>query len=147
MQIGLNSLDGGAREKETSGIALVKIDAFGCLQDVLHAKLIGFLIALGARGADAWTLASVEKAPLNSGGIGIKTHCASQGIDFANHVALAQPANRGVATHLADRVEILGQDCDLATETGGSQRCLDPGVASANNEDVVFFRITEHIRL
>lgn len=58
-------------------------------------------ISLSARSANCWPLRSIEDAELNPRFIRRQGHRATQGVDFFDKVALADPANGGIARHLA----------------------------------------------
>ena len=66
-----------------------------------------------------WYLHRIEEAPLDGGGVRVQTHEPAQGIDLADHVTLAQSTDGRIATHLPNCVEVLGQDGNIGTETGG----------------------------
>ncbi len=50
----------------------------------------------------------------------------------------------GLARHLADGVEIHGQEKHLAAHPRGGQRRFRPGVARSDDDHVVMLRILEH---
>ena len=83
--------------EDVGDISLMNFQTCRALELALDPKLIGFLVALRAGGADRWALGGVEHPPLDRGGIGVDPHDPAQGINFANHVAFAESANRRIA--------------------------------------------------
>ena len=144
MELGLDSADSIVFHQERGGVSLVKINSGGGLQQVLHAELVGLLIALGPRCAHARSLPGIEESPLDRGGIGIQSHRSAQGIDLADHVSLPETSDGGVAAHLANGVQVLGQDRNLGAKAGRRQGGLHAGVPGAHHQDVVLFGITKH---
>ena len=79
----------------------------GLSDQALHRQAVEFAIGLGARTLDGRSLATVENAELNPGSVGGARHQPVEGVDFAHQMALAEPADRGVARHHADRFAFL----------------------------------------
>jgi hypothetical protein len=104
---------------------------------VFHAELVGFLIALGAGGLDSRAFAGVEDTELDSGGIGANAHFSAEGVYFANDMAFGLAADRGVATHLGDSVEVSGEEEDVGSHAGGGESGFDSGVSGSTDEDIV----------
>ena len=77
-------------DNEPGDIGLLQAEIGKILEDRLDPELIGFLIALSPRCADAGTFGSIEHSELNASGIGIETHEPPECVDLANHVALGQ---------------------------------------------------------
>jgi hypothetical protein len=117
---------------------LLEIKILCPFQDRLQPKLISLLVALGSWRTNGWTLGPVKHPELDPCGVGIEAHCATHGIDLANYVPLGQAADRWVARHLANRVQVLGQHQRSASNSGRSQRRFDSGMAAADHRDVVF---------
>ena len=74
-------------------------------QQRLHGLAVELAIGLGARAAHGRPLGKIEGAELDAGAVDGAAHDAVQGIDLAHQMALAQPADGGIAGHLADRVD------------------------------------------
>src|SRR6516165_11044392 len=66
---------------------------------VLHGRRIQLAISLGARAAHCRSLAPVEHAKLDSGGIRHAAHQAVERVDLANEMTLAKSADRWIAGH------------------------------------------------
>ena len=69
---------------------------------------------------------------------------STEGIDFTDHVPLGQTTNGRIAGHLADGVEVLSEDGDLRTHPCRGKSSLNPGVAGADDDDVVGLGKSEH---
>ena len=68
----------------------------------LHRRPVELAVGLGARSLNSGPLAAVEDAELDAGGVGGAAHQPVERVDLAHEVALAEPADRRVAGHLAD---------------------------------------------
>ena len=86
----------------------------------LHGLTVEPAVGLGPWPLDGGALALVQDPKLNAGRIGDPAHQAVKRIDFADEMALAEPANGRIARHLANRVE-----------TVRDERCLAPMRAAA----------------
>ena len=64
--------------------------------------------------------------------------------DLAHQVTLAEPADRGVARHLADRRPLVGQEQCLGTETCAGRGRLATGMPAADHDDVVSLETVIH---
>ena len=61
----------------------------------------------------------------------------AQGVQLPDQVALAGAADRGVAGHVAHRVQVDGKADGPLAHAGGGQGGLDAGVARADHRDIV----------
>ena len=55
---------------------------------------------------DGSALFGVELAELNARRVGMAAHQSTQRVDFADEMALAQPADGGIAAHVGDAVDV-----------------------------------------
>ena len=95
-------------------------------------------IGLRARSTHGGPLARIEDAELNARFIRGQSHCATQGIDFLDQVPLADPADRRVAAHLAQRFDVVRQQQRGAPHPRRRQRGLSAGMTAADDDDVEF---------
>ena len=102
----------------------------------LGPELVGFFIALGARGVHAGAFGTIQHTELNGGGVGIKSHESAEGVDFPNHLTFGDAADGGIAGHLADGIEILSEQGDRTAETLGGEGGLDTGVTCSDDGHV-----------
>ena len=72
-------------------------------------------IRLRARCAHGGTFARIEDAKLDAGFVGCRGHGTAQRVNFLDKMALADTADRRVARHLAQRLDIVGQQQGVAT--------------------------------
>jgi hypothetical protein len=107
------------------------------LQQRTHRIPVERAIRLGTRRAHRRPLARVQRAELDAGTVGGDCHRAAHGVDLSHEMALADPADRGVAAHLADRVEALCHEERARAHPRGRQGRLGAGVAAADHDDVV----------
>ena len=73
---------------------------------------------------------------MDRGGIGGPRDHAVKGIDLAHEMALAQPANRRIAAHRANRRGIEGDKRDARAHPRGGCRRLDTGMPAADHNNV-----------
>src|SRR4029079_5108038 len=93
-------------------------------------------IALSARRPNCRALAAVQHAELNGRQICRPAHDATQGIDLADHRSLGNPTDRGIAGHLADRLEGARDQADASTGARGCDGGLGSGVAGTDDDHV-----------
>ena len=108
------------------------------LDGFLHGKTIFLLVSLRARSPDRGALAPVQDPELDAGPVDDPRHLPAQGIDLLHEVPLGKAADRGVAGHERDAVQVHGQHQRGAAHAGGGKRSFAPGMAGADHDDVVF---------
>ena len=106
-------------------------------QQRLHGLAVELAIGLGARAAHGRPLGKIEGAELDAGAVDGAAHDAVQGIDLAHQMALAQPADGGIAGHLADRVEPVREQQRARAEPRRRGRGLAAGMAAAHHDHVI----------
>ncbi len=94
-------------------------------------------IGLGPGGAHRRALARIEDAKLDPGLVGRRRHRPAQGIDLLHQVALADAADGRVARHLAQGLDVVGQQQSAAAHARRRERRLGAGVAATDNDDVI----------
>jgi hypothetical protein len=114
------------------------------LQSVLQAELIGFLVALGSRRLHGRTLGLVEQSKLNAGEIGIDSHLAAQSVNFPNHLPLGLAADRRIAAHLGNRIDVAGEEQGGGSHPRRSQGGLHSGVAGPTDDNIERFLVINH---
>ena len=95
-------------------------------------------IRLRARRPDRRPLGRVERTELDPRLVCRQGHRAPKRIHFLYQVAFSDPANGGVARHLPQCLDTVGEQQGLAAEPGGSKRSLGAGMAAANHDYVEF---------
>ena len=98
-------------------------------------------IGLGAGGAHGRAFAGIENTKLDAGLVGGQSHRAAQGVHLFDQMAFANAANRWIATHLPQGLDVVGQQQGLASHARRRQRRLRAGMAAADNDDVKVFRV------
>src|SRR3546814_9461506 len=73
---------------------------------------------------------------MDTGGVGGAAHDPVQRIDLAHQMALAQPADRRVARHLADLARILRDEAHARADPSGGGCRLAPGVPAADHQHI-----------
>ena len=104
--------------------------------------LVQRTIGLGTRRAHGRTLARVQRPELDAGAIDGLGHRAAERVDLLDEVALADAADRGVAAHLPERFDALGDEQRATAHPGGRKGRLGAGVAAAHHDHVEDFSET-----
>src|SRR5258707_10676821 len=63
-----------------------------------------------------------------------------------NNVPFRKPADRRVARHLSNRIQVLGKQKRLAAEPGSGGARLNPGVSGADHDYIKCLRVAPHKR-
>jgi len=71
-------------------------------------------------------------------------HFATQGVYFSNQMAFCLPTDGRIAGHLANRVQILADQKDIATHPCRSQCGFYPCVSATDYNDIVFLGVNKH---
>ncbi len=120
----------------SSTAALDHLEAGGLPDRRLHGLPVQLAVGLGARALDRWALGAVQEPELDAGGIGHTAHEAVERIDLAHQVALAEPADGGVAGHLADGREGMGDEGRAGAHAGSRGRGLAAGMAATHHDHI-----------
>lgn len=81
-------------------------------------------------------LACIESPKLDTRLIGGFGHQAPEGINLSHKVALADSADRRVARHLSERLELMREKERPAPHPGTGRRSLGPGVTAAHDNHI-----------
>jgi hypothetical protein len=123
---------------------LLQIEVWLPFADRFHSKLVRFFVGLGAGSADGGTFSRIQHSELNSGGVGVESHLATERVNFPDEMAFGQAADGRVAAHLGDRVEVHRQKKGLAAHPSGSEGGFATRVPGADHNHIVGFWINEH---
>ena len=102
-----------------------------------HRGAVERPVGLGARPPHRRPLAPVEDAELDPGAVDGAGHDPVERVDLAHQMALAEPADRRVAGHLADPVEPVGDQRRPRPHPRSGGGRLAPGMAAADHDHVV----------
>ena len=120
----------------------VEVRGFG--QQFADRPAIELAVGLGARAAHRRPLAAVEHAELDAGAVDRPAHEAVERVDLAHQMPLAEPADRRVARHLADRLALMGEQQRARPDPRRRRRRLAPGMPAADHDDIVISRTIAH---
>ena len=104
----------------------------------LHGGGVELAIGLGAGAAHRRALAAVQDAKLDAALVGDAAHQAVEGVDLADQMALAEPADRRIAGHRADGRESVRHQRGFGAHPGRRSRGFAAGVAAADDDNVEF---------
>src|SRR5690348_9304087 len=111
------------------------------LDDAPDRGLVQRAIGLAARRAHRGTFRRIQCAPLDAREIRRVRHRAAQRIDLFHEVPFADPANRGIATHLSDRLDVVGEQQRARTAARGCERGFGARVTTAYDNYVVLHHL------
>ena len=117
-------------------LAFDDFEIFGLGQRALDRRGVEPAVLLRAGAADRGSFAAIEQAKLDAAFVGAASHQPVERVDLADEMALAEPADRGVAGHRAD---CAGRLCDERRSCAGAGRRgrrLAPGMAAADDDDI-----------
>ena len=103
----------------------------------LHRLTVKAAVSLGAGAANGRSLASVEQAELDTGPIGDPAHDAVERVDLPHKMALAQPADGGIAGHLADGFKLVGEQERTRADARRRRSRFTTSVAATDHNDVI----------
>jgi len=118
--------------------ALKKVKARLLLQDCLHREAVKLLVALESGGLDGRPFGGVQQPEVDGGLVGNPAHLAAQRVDLFDELALGQTADRGVAGHQRNRVQVDVEEQGFAAHPGRRERGLATRMPSPDNDDVIF---------
>ena len=102
-------------------------------------------IGLGTGRTHCRTFPRIEDSELDTGLVGGRRHRPAQRVDFLDQMALADTADRGIAGHLAQCFDTMGQQQRTATHARAGERSLGAGMTATDDDYVKFFRELRHI--
>ena len=114
-------------------------------QHLADRRLVQHAVGLGAGGAHCRTLGGVEGAELDAADVGGQRHGAAERVHFFYQMTLADAADRRVARHLPQRLDIVGQQQGVAAHARGRQRGFGTGMAAAHHDHVKGRRINHEM--
>ena len=125
-------------DDETFDEALQQMEALLLLHDGLHREAVELLVALEAGGLDGRAFGGVQQAEVDGGLVGDPAHLTAQGVDLLDELALGEAADRGVAGHQRNRVQVDVEQQRLAAHPRRRERRLAARVPSPDHNDVIF---------
>ncbi len=102
----------------------------------LHRLRVKLAVGLRARTAHRRTLAAVQDPELDAALVGRAAHQAVQRVDFADQMALPEPADRRIAGHRPDGGEPMRHERRPGAHPRSRGRGFAAGVAAADHDDI-----------
>lgn len=125
------------RQNDTLNHRLAQVEVWDCFERFFHDLRIQALIRLSARRLYCRTLTFVEQTDLNERAVGHAPHQSAQCVDLAHQMPLCRTADRRIARHMCQFIEINRQQQGSTSHARGGVRCLASGVPCADNDDIV----------
>jgi hypothetical protein len=110
-------------------------------QHASYRGLVQHPIGLGSGGTHGRPFGAVQDAKLDARFVSGQGHGPAEGIDFLDQMPFADAADAGVATHLPQRLDVVGQQQGTAAHAGAGQRRFGAGMAAADDDDIEFLGI------
>ena len=107
------------------------------LDDRPDRRLVALAVGLAARRAHGRALRRVQRAPVDAGAVGRARHRAAERVDLLHEVALADAADRRVAAHLADRLDVVREQQRARARAGRGERGFGAGVAATDHDHIM----------
>ena len=104
---------------------------------MLHSQSINLLVTLGTRGVHRSSFGGIQQAKLDSGHIRIQRHFSSESIDFTYNLALSNSADRRIATHGSNRINIPAKNESTSTHSCGREGGFATSMTRSANNDIV----------
>src|SRR5215211_3502283 len=121
-------------QHKVDDFSLTEMEVKRRFERATHLGAIAHAIGLRPRRLYRRTARTVEQTKLNAGAIDDAAHDPAERIDFAHEMSLRDSANRGIARHLADEVQVQSDQAGLGAETRRGRRRLAARVASPNHD-------------
>jgi hypothetical protein len=126
-----------SRQNDALDHRLPQIEVGRRFQRFFHHLRVQALIRLSARRLHCRSFALVEQTDLNERAISHAPHQPAKGVDFTHQMSLRRAANRWIARHMRQFVEIDGQQQCAASHARCGMRRFASGVPCADNNDIV----------
>ena len=103
---------------------------------MLHKGGVSLAVNLGTKRVHRRTFAEIEHSALKGGFVGGTAHFSAKGIYLSNKMALCRSPDRGIAGHIANRIEIYAEHHRFFAKAGRRQRRFNAGVPCPDNGNV-----------
>ena len=128
--------DGSAFQDQVVHALLEQPQIGLALEGGAHRPAVQPPVGLGPGGPHRRALAGVQYPELDTGPVDGLGHEPAEGVDFPHQMALADAADGGVAAHLAQGVQILGQQQGGRAHAGAGERRLGAGMAATHHDHI-----------
>ena len=137
---GHNRADSAPLGLDRNDLVLHQPQVFLPLERVLHIGAVFDAVSLRAQGVHRRAFATVEHAVLDTGRVGRARHLTAQRVDLAHQMPLRRAADRRIARHVADRIQIDRKAGRMHPEPRRGERSFNARVPRADYNDVKRFR-------
>ena len=136
-QLCLQPGDYAVCDQEFCDHGLLQIQIVLQLQDVLHVLLVASAVCLGPERMDRWAFSPVQHPVLDAAGVRRPAHFATQCVQLPDQVPLSRAANGGVAGHVANGVQIDGENDSFHPQPCRRQSCFNSSMPGAHDGHVI----------
>ena len=110
-------------------------------QHAANGGLVQQAVCLRTGRTHGGPLAAVENAELDAGFVRGQSHGPTQCIHLLDQMPLADATDAGIAAHLPQRLDVVGQQQGAAPHARRGQGRFGPRMASTDHDDVKLLRI------
>lgn len=107
------------------------------LQNLAHPNPILLLVALRPWRPHRRSATGIQQSKLNPNGVSHLSHHPTERINLANQMTLRNPADRRIARHLRDEVDIHRDHRRLQSQPRTRPRRLTAGMTGANYDNII----------
>ena len=125
-----------AVECDGAGFGFHDLQIFGFLDQGSHGQAVQLSIGLRSRALDSRSFSPIEDAKLNARGICGAGYQSIHGVDFAHEVTLPEPADRRVARHHTNSLNVMCDESGPGSNSRGGRRGLATRMPAANYDDI-----------
>ena len=104
-----------------------------------NRALVELPVGLRAGRAHRRPLARIERSKLDAGAISRERHRTAERVDFLDQMAFADAADRRIAAHLAERLDVMREQQRAGAHARGRQCRFGAGVSAADHDHVESF--------
>ena len=117
---------------------LPQVEARLLFDDGFHRQAVELLVALEAGGLDGRPLGGVEEPKMDGRLVGDPSHLPAQGVDLLDELALGQTADRRVAGHQGNGIEVDVEQERFAPHPRRREGRLAARMPSPDDNDIIF---------
>jgi hypothetical protein len=126
-------------EHKIDDFSLPQMEIRGRFKRAPHLGAIAHAIRLCPWGLNRRPPRAVEQTKLDSSAVDDATHDAAERVNLADEMTFRDPANRRIARHLADEVEVQSDQPGFRAESRRGRRRLTTRMAGADHDYIECF--------
>ena len=133
----IEARDTPSRQAQSRRFTFDQIEIFLLSDDPLYGGSEQNSIRLDAWAPYGAPFGAVEHPVMDGPGVRCPPDHTIEGINLAHQMALAKPANSGIAAHRPDSTQVKAHQSGTRTHASGCARRFDTSVTAADNKDII----------